>query len=88
MEQETVVSSTPVLTTLNDGQILQIFEILITSETPGCSESFIQDVVLSVDAVSVAGTASADQNICIGDTPANLSLTGKHWKHSMAGLSR
>ena len=44
------------------------------SNTLGCSNS--QMVTVNVDPVSVGGTASANQSICIGQVPSPITLTG------------
>ncbi|MEI6123502.1 MAG: GEVED domain-containing protein, partial [Bacteroidota bacterium] len=65
-----------VLTAANNGQILQITGVTITSTTPNCSGDFTQNVTLSVDPTSVGGTVSSNQTICSGNTPSNLTLSG------------
>ena len=65
-----------VLTAANNGQILQITGITTTSATPNCSSVFTQELTLSVDPVTVGGTVSANQTICSGNSPADLTLNG------------
>ncbi|WP_366183063.1 gliding motility-associated C-terminal domain-containing protein [Flavobacterium ovatum] len=64
------------LTAANNGQILQITGITITSATPNCSKSFTQNVALSVNPETVGGTVTSAQTICYGTAPANLTLSG------------
>ncbi|HRG18175.1 MAG TPA: hypothetical protein PLP39_03735 [Flavobacterium lutivivi] len=44
--------------------------------TGGCSTATSNVVTITVNPTSVAGTASSNQTICSGSTPANLTLTG------------
>ncbi|GGC94935.1 hypothetical protein GCM10011508_22660 [Flavobacterium lutivivi] len=44
--------------------------------TGGCSTATSNVVTITVNPTSVAGTASANQTICSGSTPANITLTG------------
>ncbi|WP_264565610.1 gliding motility-associated C-terminal domain-containing protein [Flavobacterium sp. N3904] len=64
------------LTAANNGQILQITGITTTSTTPNCSQTFTQNVTLSVNPTSVGGTVSSPQTICSGTSPADLTLGG------------
>ncbi|GAB1451574.1 hypothetical protein MASR2M47_16300 [Draconibacterium sp.] len=66
--------NTEILTTGNNGQTLNIFGI--QNETTNCAKSFNYDIILLVDPVTVSGTPSANQTICYGTTPANITLTG------------
>ncbi|MEK6781527.1 MAG: hypothetical protein AABY93_07460, partial [Bacteroidota bacterium] len=56
------------LSSVNDGQNLQITGITITSSVPNCSQSFTQNVTLSVDALAVIGTAPVAATGCEGST--------------------
>jgi hypothetical protein len=67
--------STQALTIDDDGETLEIVEI--EDESSGCIKSFTQEIPLSVDPVSVAGTVSADQTICSGNAPADITLTSE-----------
>ncbi|MFN8325905.1 MAG: hypothetical protein U0T80_09210 [Flavobacteriaceae bacterium] len=46
--------------------------------TGGCSTATSNVVTITVNPTSVAGTASTNQTICSGATPANLTLTGNN----------
>ena len=65
------------LTAANNGQILQITGITVTSAAPNCSGVFAQNVTMSVSATSVGGTVSSNQTICYNTQPANLTLAGQ-----------
>lgn len=68
---------TPALSAANNGQVLQIYGIEITSETPSCYQDFTVDVMLEVatnTTISDHPSATA-QNICQDDTPNDLSVT-------------
>lgn len=67
--------TTPVLSDDNDGDILQITGITITSEIPGCSQTFSQDVVLSVDPLPTLSSAIQATSVCDG-TAAIINLGG------------
>lgn len=69
--------NTPSLTIANNGQILQLFGIAITSKIPECVQSFTQNLVLDINPTSIGGTVSTDQTICSGISPANISLLGE-----------
>ena len=64
------------LTETNNGQTLQITGITVTSAPTNCSDSFTQNVTLSVDPASVGGTVASSQTICNGTSPADLTLSG------------
>lgn len=64
----------PVLTTINNGQILQIQEIIITSETPGCSQSFTQDVTLDVNPLPSIVTSGIIDDACFNSVSENTTL--------------
>ena len=55
-----------------NGKILQITNIADGS----CTQSFAQNVTLTVDATTIAGTVAAAQTICTGSSPSNLTLSG------------
>lgn len=67
--------TTPLLTSGNNGQILQINGIEITSVSPGCIQSFTQDIILSVAPASSVGIVSSNQTICSNSTPTDLTLS-------------
>ena len=50
------------------------FRAQVTSGT--CTPDNSNSVTITVDPTSMAGTASADQTICNGDTPGNITLSG------------
>ena len=50
-----------------------IYEVTVTD---GNGFTATDDIDVIVDPVSVGGTVSADQTICSGDSPVNLSLSG------------
>jgi hypothetical protein len=80
---------TPVLSAANNGQVLQIYGIEITSETPVCYKEFVQDIILEVIPASAGGTASAnDEDIC-SENYTILNLTDYsgtiQWQHSADG---
>ncbi|RIJ49966.1 HYR domain-containing protein [Maribellus luteus] len=56
-----------------------------------CSPAYSNTVVISVDPTSVGGTASANQTICDGSSPADLTLSGSvgsiQWQWSSDGTS-
>jgi hypothetical protein len=58
---------TSTLTEVNDGQLLQITGITITSETPNCTQAFSQEVILSVIPLPTATISSSNDPICAGD---------------------
>ena len=69
--------ATPPLTSANDGQVLEIYGIEITSEFPGCYKSFTEDVILiTVD--EPTATISGEATICDNGstTPLTVNLTG------------
>lgn len=66
---------TSTLTEVNDGQILQITGITITSEIPYCFQSFSQDVILTViplETVGVSISADPSNIVCEG---TNVTFT-------------
>jgi hypothetical protein len=67
--------TTPVLSDDNDGDVLQITGITITSETPNCSQSFSQDVILSVDPLPTLSNVSQAASVCNGSA-ATINLSG------------
>lgn len=67
--------TTPVLTAANNGQILQITGITVTSQSPGCSKTFSQDVILSVNALPTLTGAAQASAACSGSV-ATINLTG------------
>jgi hypothetical protein len=62
------------LTSANNGQTLNIYGI--QNENTTCARSYNYDVTLQIDPNSVAGTPSANQTICHGTSPSNITLTG------------
>ena len=66
--------TTVALTAGNNGQTLKITGITTTSTTPNCSQSFAQNVILSVNPLPMA-TAESNSPICIGTT-LNLAASG------------
>ena len=60
--------TTPVLTSANNGQILQITGITVTSAIPNCSAVFNRNVTLSVETALLPGSVGSDQSKC---DPAN-----------------
>ena len=80
---------TPALSAVNNGQVLQIYGIEITSETPGCYQEFVQDIMLDVVPASIGGTASVtDEDVCLENyTTLNLSdYSGTiQWQQSVDG---
>jgi hypothetical protein len=67
--------TTPFLSVENNGQILQITKITFASELPSCSQTFDQDVILSVNPNPTLTGALQVANACAG-TGANISLSG------------
>ncbi|HEX8516667.1 MAG TPA: PKD domain-containing protein [Bacteroidia bacterium] len=63
------------LTAANNGQTLQITQVTTTSSTPNCSQSFTQNVTLSVNPVPALTGASQAAAVCAG-SGATINLTG------------
>jgi len=67
--------TTPVLTSVNNGQTLQITGITITSAIPNCNKTFTSNLLLSVNSLPTTSNAGADQYgngafILAANTPA------------------
>ena len=62
------------LTVANNGQTLQVEQL--KNEDTNCTGRFTEDVILDVDPGSVGGTASANQTICSGNAPSDITVTG------------
>lgn len=67
--------STPVLAAANDGQVLRITKITITSESPNCEEIFAEDITLSVNPLPTLAGASQAASVCEGSA-ATIGLNG------------
>jgi hypothetical protein len=67
--------TTTALTAANDGQILQITGITITSETPNCTEVFSEEVTLSVNPLPTLSGATLEEPVCEGSS-ATINLSG------------
>ncbi len=65
------------LSAANNGQILQVTGVTVTSATPNCTKTFSQNVTLAVTSPSVGGSVSSAQTICSGSSPASLTLSGQ-----------
>ncbi|WP_281322900.1 hypothetical protein [Flavobacterium aestivum] len=69
--------TTPLLTTANNGQTLQVTGVTITSAIPNCGASFLKNVTLNVNPDSVGGSISGSQTlICVNTTTGTLTLGG------------
>src|SRR5665648_423153 len=68
--------TTAMLTMANNGQPLLIKDIITTNAIPNCSYTFNLPVILSVTPITVGGTVALDQTICMGTSPADLTLSG------------
>jgi hypothetical protein len=85
--------STAALTTTNNGQTLRITGIIITNPTPSCSQSFSQDVTLSVSPTSVGGSISGGgATVCASSNSGTLTLSGNtgnviRWESSPNGTT-
>ncbi|WP_319500448.1 MBG domain-containing protein [uncultured Draconibacterium sp.] len=68
--------TTTELTESNDGKILKITGITITSESPGCSQTFSDvETTLHVNALPTLDVVSQDGVACVG-SPATINLSG------------
>lgn len=67
--------TTTALSESNDGQFLQITQITNTSETPNCTQSFTENVTLSVNPLPTLSDATQDGIACDG-SPATIKLMG------------
>ncbi|SDX15724.1 ice-binding family protein [Flavobacterium degerlachei] len=62
--------------TVTTGSVSQNGNITVTAANT-CGTSSAQTLAVTVNAASVGGTASANQNICSGSTPTNITLSGQ-----------
>ena len=74
------IASTATLTTLPSATIGNLtantyFRAVVQSGV--CSEVFSSSALITVNAVSVGGVVSSAQTICLGTSPADLSLSGQ-----------
>jgi subtilisin-like proprotein convertase family protein len=60
--------TTPALSFANNGQVLQVTGITITSATPNCSQSFTQNVTLAVNPIPVLSSTLTPLTVCGGTT--------------------
>ena len=51
------------------------YDVVVSVEGTGCNQIISNPAVLSVDPLSVGGTVSADQYICTGTIPGNITLS-------------
>jgi biotin carboxyl carrier protein len=84
--------STTALTAANNGQTLRITNVTVTSATPNCTQSFAQDVTLSVAPTSVGGTVSGTATVCATSNNGTLTLAGQignviRWESSPASAT-
>lgn len=80
---------TPALSAANNGQVLQVYGIEITGETPACYQGFAEDVILEVIPASVGGSASATGEAVCAENYTILNLAGYSgtilWQQSADG---
>ena len=59
-------------TSANEGN----YDVIVSVAGTGCTQIQSNPAVLSMDPVTVPGSVSADQEICNGNSPEDISLTG------------
>jgi uncharacterized repeat protein (TIGR01451 family) len=83
--------STTTLNASDNGKVLVITEIIITSNTPACSKLFSESVVLEVFPESIGGIASVSENAICFNHSATINLSGYNgeiqWQQSPDGVS-
>lgn len=82
--------NTAVLSSADNGEILGIRAL--QDETTGCSATFSDDIILSVDPASVGGTAVASETIICENSSTTVSVSGYtgtdiQWEQSANGVS-
>lgn len=64
------------LTGATIGPLTQTTYFRAVVQSGACAEAFSSHTVITVEDESVGGTAGPDQEICAGETPADISLSG------------
>src|SRR4029078_4241619 len=71
-----IANTTTTLTGAAIGPLTTTTDFRAVVQSGICAQAISSSVTITVDAVSVGGTVSSNQNICSGTTPSDLTLSG------------